>query len=58
MNAGRGAPVDVVGTVGGFTCKFVKFAVNTVTAWAAAPQCQRRDKNASEFQHVVSGLVW
>ena len=58
MNAGRGAPVDVVGTVGGFTCKFVKFAVNTVTAWAAALNVNDATKTLASFNMSVSGLVW
>src|SRR4051794_32372661 len=31
--AGRGAPVVVVGVVGGFSCAFVRFATSMVAAW-------------------------
>src|SRR5947199_10361139 len=36
-DAGLGAPVEVVGTVGGISAAFVRFAVRIVAAWQYPP---------------------
>src|SRR3954454_4891629 len=37
-DAGRAAPVDVVGTVGGFSCELVRFAVSRMLACVVLTQ--------------------
>jgi len=50
---GLGAPVEVVGTVGGFSCEFVRFATNIVVAWPKLPEANNTAGSNRTLRRVM-----